>query len=445
MAADLIMPKLGLTMDEGTLVRWLVAEGDPVQKGQPVLEVETDKVTVEVEASAAGVMGPLLVAEGQTVPVTTLLAHIFAPGEERPEEAEPGQESPTAAREAPGPRITPLARRVAEQGDVDLSAIPVRGSAGRIWARDVQAAHSRERTRRPEQDRHTRQRRQRVFSSPRARKRARELGIDWRSLAGSGPQGRVVEKDVFRAAQATPAASALASERDQHEVTWEALTTVQRVTAERMVASFGGAPHFYLSAEVRADALLDLRERLLPIIERRVGVRLTITDLLVRIVGTSLAEYPRVNAFWDAGRIGLHRQVNVGVAVATDEGLVVPVLRQVDRKTLTEIAHTRAHLVEKAHAGTLPMDELSGGTFTLTNLGMFRVDAFQAILNPPQSAILAVGRIVERPAVVGGKLDVCPMAVLSLSCDHRVLDGALAAQFLGHVADLIEEPYALLA
>lgn len=445
MATDLIMPKLGLTMDEGTLVRWLVAAGDTVQKGQSVLEVETDKVTVEVEATASGVMGPLLVAEGQTVPVTTLLGHIFAPGEEALQQDGLGQESPAEAREAPGPRVTPLARRVAEQEKIDLSSIPVREPAERIRARDVREARAQGRIHRSEQDRPARQLGQRVFSSPRARKRAREMGIDWRSLAGSGPQGRVVEKDVLQAAQATLTSSVIGPGRDEHDVTWESLTKVQRITAERMVTSFGSAPHFYLSADVRAGALLDLRARLLPTIERRVGVRLTITDLLLRIVGTSLAEYPRANAFWDEGRIGLHCQVNVGVAVATDEGLVVPVLRQADHKTLSEIACDRVRLVEKARAGTLSPDDLSGGTFTLTNLGMFRVDAFQAILNPPQSAILAVGRVVERPAVVGGEVRACPMAVLSLSCDHRVLDGALAAQFLGRVAELIEEPYGLLA
>jgi pyruvate dehydrogenase E2 component (dihydrolipoamide acetyltransferase) len=434
MAVDLIMPKLGLTMEEGTVVRWLVAEGDQVEKGQPVLEVETDKVVVEVEATASGVMGPLLVGEGKTVPVTTLLARIYAPGETVEEET-------SAEEKAPAPRITPLARRMAKKEGVDLSSIPAHRSDRRVRAEDVQAVLAK----RPGDSRRTGQR---IFSSPRARLRAREFGVDWRGLSGSGPRGRVVEKDVLRAAAALPGPTPsplLPLKGKERDVTWETPTTVQRVTAERMIASFGSAPHFYLSAEVHADALLDLRARLLPLVERRAGVRLTITDLLVRILGTALAKYPRANAFWDEGRIGLNRQVNVGIAVATDAGLVVPVLRQADRKPLAQIASERAQLVEKAHAGRLSLDDLSGGTFTLTNLGMFRVDAFQAILNPPQSAILAVGRIVERPAVVGGQLVARPMAVLSLSCDHRVLDGALAAQFLGRVVELIEEPYGLLA
>jgi pyruvate dehydrogenase E2 component (dihydrolipoamide acetyltransferase) len=413
-----------------------------------VLEVETDKVVVEVEATASGIIGPLLVGEGQTVPVTTLLARIYAPGEKIEPEA-------TALRktgdEVPAPRITPVARRVAEKEGVDLSSIPVRGPGERIRARDIQSVQAkRQGAGRPT--------RQRIFSSPRARKRARELGVDWWGLAGSGPRGRVVEKDVLRGATPSPTlplpgggsgagegVPVLPMEGGGGDVIWETPTMVQRLTAERMVASFGSAPHFYLSAEVHADALLDLRSRLLPLIEGRTGVRLTITDLLVKILGAALAEYPRANAFWEDGRIGLNRQVNVGIAVATGAGLVVPVLGHANSKSLSQIASERAQLVEKARSGTLSMDDLSGGTFTLTNLGMFRVDTFQAILNPPQSAILAVGRIVERPAVVDGQLVARAAAVLSLSCDHRVLDGALAAQFLGRVVELIEEPYGLLA
>ncbi len=450
MAVDLIMPKLGLTMEEGTVVRWLVAEGDPVEKGQSVLEVETDKVVIEVEATASGVMGPLLVDEGQTVPLTTLLARIYTPGEEVSRRAQVEMETPRPDKTGPAvksvARATPLARRIAEKEGVDLSSVPVRRSGKRVRAEDVRVVQAKgpgDRVKPPVFQKN-RVSGQRVFSSPRARKRARELGVDWRNLPGSGPRGRVVEKDVLHAAQAARPGPIPALKGEEREVTWETPTTVQRITAERMVASFGNAPHFYLSAEVRAEALLDVRARLLPLVEGRVGVRLTITDLLVKILGAALAEYPRANALWDEGRIGLQRQVNVGVAVATEAGLVVPVLHQADRKSLAQIASERANLVEKARVGKLSVDDLSGGTFTFTNLGMFRVDAFQAILNPPQSAILAMGRIAERPVVAEGRLVACPTAMLSLSCDHRVLDGALAAQFLGRVVELIEEPYGLL-
>ena len=228
-------------------------------------------------------------------------------------------------------------------------------------------------------------------------------------------------------------------------ISWEEPTPAERIASERMTASFSSAPHFYLAVEVVAEALLALQDRLAPVVQRKANVRLTVTDLLARIAGAALAEHPRANAFWDSGRIGIHARINVGIAVATEGGLVVPVLRDADRKPLAQIAAERSALVERARAGKLSPDDLTGGTFTLTNLGMYRVDSFQAILNPPQSAILAVGRIAERPVAAGGQLVVRRTAVLTLSCDHRVLDGAAGAVFLGRVAELIEEPYTLLA
>jgi pyruvate dehydrogenase E2 component (dihydrolipoamide acetyltransferase) len=425
MPIDLIMPKLGLTMEEGTVVRWLAAEGDAVTQGEPVLEVQTDKVVVEVEAPATGTLGALLVKEDQTVPVGALLAHIYAPGEAK----------------AAAPRVTPLARRMAEQAGVDVSALASVAAGARITAADVRR-----------QVAITPNAAGRVFSSPRARKRARELGVAWRELSGSGPRHRVVERDVLSAASVqppmpAPAPPQLAAILQPEAVRWETPSPVQRITGERMAASFSAAPHFYLTAEVIASQLLDARERLLPIVERRTGVRLTVTDLLLRIAAVSLSHHARANAFWQAGRIGINAEVNIGLAVAaaSDTGLVVPVLRGADHKPLSQIAAERADLVERARAGTLRPGDLAGGTFTLTNLGMYRVDTFQAILNPPQSAILAVGRIAERAVVIGGQLAVRPTALLTLSCDHRVLDGATAAAFLGELAELCEEPMALLA
>jgi pyruvate dehydrogenase E2 component (dihydrolipoamide acetyltransferase) len=446
MAVDIIMPRLGLTMEEGTIVRWHAAEGDGVAQGQVLLEVETDKVTVEVEAPATGVMGSVLVSEGQKVPVGTLLGRIAGEDEilrsAQNDSAPPGE--PAAP---PRSRISPLARRTAEQAGGDVVSLAPGGPGGRIAAGDVQAAMGSIPSPSPEPA--SAPGRGRILSSPRARRRARLLGIDWRALPGSGPRGRVIERDVLSSAGASPSippARVVA-------VRWETPTAAQRVAAERMTASFGSAPHFYLDVEVQADALLELRDRLLPAVERRAAVRLTLTDLLVRIVGAALAENPRANALWADGRIGLHEQVNVGIAVATGDstplstnaGLVVPVLHDVDHKPLAQIAAERTALVARARSGQLSPDDLSGGTFTLTNLGMYRVDSFHAILNPPQAAILAVGRIAERPVAINGQLAVRRTAVLTLSCDHRVLDGVLGAQFLGRVAELIEEPYELLA
>jgi pyruvate dehydrogenase E2 component (dihydrolipoamide acetyltransferase) len=461
MAVDIIMPRLGLTMEEGTIVRWHAAAGDGVAQGQMLLEVETDKVTVEVEAPATGVMGSVLVNEGQKVPVGTLLGRIAAEDEilRSAQNDSAGRQNDSAPpSEAAAPqrsRVSPLARRMAEQAGLDVTSLAPGGPEGRITAGDVQAALRS--TPSPSPEPASASGRTRTFSSPRARRQARVLGIDWRALPGSGPRGRVIERDVLSSAGASPSIPPARVE----EVRWETPTAAQRVAAERMTASFGSAPHFYLDVEVHADALLELRDRLLPAVERKAAVRLTLTDLLARIVGAALAEHPRANAFWADGRIGLHERVNVGIAVATaastplsigpstglntNAGLVVPVLRDVDRKPLAQIAAERTALVARARNGQLSSDDLAGGTFTLTNLGMYRVDSFHAILNPPQAAILAVGRIAERPVAIGGQLAVRRTVVLSLSCDHRVLDGMLGAQFLGRVAELIEEPYELLA
>ena len=465
MAVDIIMPRLGLTMEEGTIVRWLAAEGERVAQGQVLLEVETDKVTVEVEAPATGVMGPPVVGEGQKVPVGTLLGRI-AGVEEILRSAQNHNAGLKDNSEERRSRITPLARRIAEQAGVDLARVAPSGPEGRITVGDVEAVM--ESYPSPDSERASATGRTRIFSSPRARKQARALGVDWRALPATGPRGRVIERDVLAVAERKPAeapvrspllASSLPESVLGPSVRWETPTAAQRIAAERMTASFGNAPHFYLNVEVRADALIELRDRLLPAVERKAGVRLTVTDLLIRITGAALAEHPRANAFWCDGRIGVHAGVNVGIAVAistsaplstgastalsTGAGLVVPVLRGADSKPLAQIAAERAVLVERARSGQLSIDELADGTFTLTNLGMYRVDSFQAILNPPQSAILAVGRIAERPVATGGQLALRQTVVLTLSCDHRVLDGALGAQFLGRVAELIEEPYEL--
>ena len=444
------MPKLGLTMEEGTIVRWHAAEGERVAQGQALLEVETDKVTVEVEAPATGVMAAPLVGEGQKVPVGALIGRILAGRRDRC---------------APLRMTTARTRRNQEAGSrrwpgawpnrrgVDLAAVAPSAPDGRVTAEDVRAHRCPQLRPRVAS---------RIFSSPRARKQARERGVDWRALPGSGPRGRVIERDVLgcwrrrlrsRRRSALPITSPTSIPLPvKKRCGGRHRSAAQRIAAERMAASFGSAPHFYLDVEAQAEALLELRDRLLPAVERKAGVRLTITDLLIRIVGAALAEHPRANAFWADGRIGLHERVNLGLAVATTDsaqpgtntGLVVPVLRDVDRKPLAQIASERTVLVARARAGQLSLDDLTGGTFTLTNLGMYRVDRFHAILNPPQSAILAVGRIAERPVAIAGQLAVRRTVVLTLSCDHRVLDGVLGALFLGRVAQLIEDPYELL-
>jgi pyruvate dehydrogenase E2 component (dihydrolipoamide acetyltransferase) len=381
MPTDVIMPKLGLTMETGTVQRWLVGEGQPVEAGGALLEVETDKVVVEVEATATGTLGSVVVREGETVSIGTVLAAIYAPGEQPFIHALEPLPGPPSTQPAPAPGPLPHAPPVMRRS--------------------------------PSQ----------IFSSPRARKRAREAGLDWQAIPGSGPSGRVIERDVIRAA----------AERGPE--------TGDKGSGLRV-------PHLYLSVEVRADGLLELQERLLSAVERRAGVRLTVADLLIKIAATALVDHPRANAFWspaDGGRVRLQPQIHIGIAVATDAGLVVPVLHNADRLSLAELASERNRLARKAREGTLSPDDLQGGTFTLADLGSYRVDVFKAVLDPPQSVMLAVGRIAERPVAIDGQTCVRPTMVVTLSCDHRVLDGALGAQFLDRVVELIEEPYGLIA
>jgi pyruvate dehydrogenase E2 component (dihydrolipoamide acetyltransferase) len=475
------MPQLGLTMTHGTVVRWLKAEGDLVKQGEPVLEIETDKVTAEIEAPADGVLGPILAEEGAAVPIGGLLSHVLGVGEVSPPTAamvgaQPGAPPTSAPRTGyplttqaekteppPAPEAaeqiiaSPRARRLAYELGIDLSQVEASGPGGRVveadvrWhAEQVKAAPAR--------------------VSPVARHLAEELGVDLTRVRGSGPGGRIVKEDVERAAASTPAPSSFPGsteprpERDEGlakvppatlpylpgapaEREIEPLEGGRRVVAERMTHSFSTAPHFYLSAEVEATALTRMREGLLPKVEAASGARLAITDILVKVCAEALSEYPQVNVAWaedaQGGGVLRHSEVNIGVAVALDAGLVVPVIRRADQLTLAEIAGRRSDMADRARSGKLTLQDVEGGTFTLSNLGMFRVDQFQAILNPPQSAILAVGRIRERPVALDGAVVVRPTMILTLSVDHRLLDGAQAARFLERVVQLIEEPYLL--
>jgi pyruvate dehydrogenase E2 component (dihydrolipoamide acetyltransferase) len=283
-----------------------------------------------------------------------------------------------------------------------------------------------------------------------ARRLAEQLGVDLAAVTGTGPGGRITKEDVERAAlphapAATEREAARAVAPAAAEAGIEPLTGIRRVVAERMTHSFTTTPHFYLSAEVDATALMRMREGLLPRVEKAAGVRLTVTDILVKVCAQALVEFPEVNTLWSPPSSRLRPgEINVGVAVATDEGLVVPVVRGADGLSLAEIARRRSDLVERARARKLALTDLEGGTFTLTNLGMFRVDQFQAIINSPQAAILAVGRVRERPIALDGAVVVRPTMGLTLSVDHRLVDGAEGARFLERLAELIEEPYLLL-
>ena len=425
MPANVIMPALELAQETGKVLRWLKNPGDRVGKGEAIVEIETDKVTVEVEAPAAGVLGEVSAQPGDVVPVGRTIALIFAPGGTGV--AAPA--APAAASAAVGSgavKASPLARRIAEQHGVDIAQ--VRTASGRVEKADVLAYVER----------------QKVASgngaparvaaaSPKARRLAAERGIDLRELRGSGPDGAVLAADV-------PAAAA-AAVRPAPAPAAAGVSNVWRIMAERMTASWTTAPHFYLVREVTVSRLVTWRDRA----SKQTGMRLTYTDLLVKLVAAALAQHPRANVSWKDGSLVQHGEINVGLAVALDDGLVVPVLHRADTLSLAEIARRREDLVARAQAGKLRPADIQGGTFTISNLGMYGVDAFNAIVNPPQAAILAVGRITDRVVAVGGQPTVQPTMVLTLSCDHRAIDGARGAQFIGALAELVEEPLALLS
>jgi len=345
------MPALGMNQDTGRLVQWLKREGETVTRGEPLMEVETDKATVEVEAPASGVLARVAALPGDDVPVGELVAVILAAGE----------------------------------ADAAGGAVP---------------------------------------ASPLARRTARERGIDVAAVAGSGPGGAVKLADLPRATSspAPPAESRI----------W---ATMARRTAE----SWATVPHFYLEREVDASRLQSWRAH-----ATRTNAGCTVTDLLVRLVAACLGRHPLVNGRWGGeGRVAAD-EIAIGIAVAVDDGLLVPVVRAADRLSLAEVSARRADLVERARAGRLRPDDLEGATFTISNLGMYAVDTFHAIVDRPQAAILAVGRIADRVAATDGGPRVRPSVHLSLSCDHRAVDGARAAAFLTDLGDLVEEPAALL-
>jgi len=407
MPTNVIMPALEMAQENGKVIRWLKRAGDTVAKGEPIVEIETDKITVEIEAPASGVLGNVTAGEGDVVPVGHTIAVIGDAGAPAAAAPAPVVAAPSSSARAPSPervKASPLARKIAEQHGVDIAQ--VRTSSGKIEKADVLA--------------HVSSRAGRVLASPKARRLASERGVDLKVVRGSGPDGAVLAADG-------PAAASRAR---------DGVSTVWRVMAERMTQSWTTAPHFYLVREVNASRLMAWRAR--------VGKQITYTDLLVRLVAAALAQHPRVCVSWKDGAIVQHDEINIGLAVAIEAGLVVPVLHGADKLSLAEIAARREELVTRAQSGKLRPADITGGVFTISNLGMYGVDAFNAIVNPPQAAILAVGRIADRVVPVTGVPAVAPMMVLTLSCDHRALDGARGAQFLGALADLVEEPLALV-
>jgi pyruvate dehydrogenase E2 component (dihydrolipoamide acetyltransferase) len=416
MATDVKLPRLGQGMESGVIVRWLKSEGEPVAKGEPLYELDTDKVTQEVESELHGVLTKIVVPEGD-VEVGATVAVIESDGAAEAPAETPADDAPADTPAAPASDAAP------ETESTEPAAPPT--------APQAQAA-----------DGHPAAAPGRLKASPLARRMARERGVDLASLQGTGPEGRILADDVERAAAggeaapATPSAAPAALPPGEVEVV--PLTSIRKTIARRLTEAWA-APVFQLGVSADMTEVLALREQL---VERLVegDAKPTVNDVLVRLAGAALGKHTPVNATFTGDEIQRHPSVHVGIAVAAPQGLVVPVIRDADRRTVQEIARARADLVGRARDSKLTLQDMEGGTFTISNLGMFGVEQFTAVLNPPQVAILAIGAVKDEPVVTDGELDIAPILRMVLTCDHRAIDGADGAQFLQTLVALIEQP-----
>jgi len=381
MISKVIMPKLGETMEEGEIIQWLKREGDRVKEGEPLLEIATDKANMEVEALSSGFLREIVAPAGEIVPVTKTIAYIADSMQEEISQEAEASEKPAQKKVPEKPPIQP----------------PIK-------------------------------------ASPLAKKLARDYGIDLSTVKGSGPGGRVLKEDVIK----------LAEEKEAVAEKAVSLSRIEKVMVQRMEKSKREIPHFYLTVEVDFSKSQALRDDLLKEFEEREKVRVSYTDLLIKSCGRALSKFPRVNSTFEAGRITVHSAFNVGLAVATPKGLIVPVIKDVDKKNLFQIAKKREELVKKANEDRLSLGELEGAAFTLSNLGMFGIKTFIAIINPPQASLLATGEIKERPVAIDNRIEIRPTMEMTLSCDHRVMDGYLGAKFLQEIKRGLERPSLLL-
>lgn len=449
------MPALGMAQETGKLLKWYKAEGEQVAKGEPLMEVETDKVTVTIEANDSGQLAGISAKEGEDIPVGEVIAYLVAPGESaparkpKPAPAVPARASAPVASAPSRPvaaaqpayipparngggtvviNASPIAARMAEEHGIDLAQVKPYG--GRVSKDDVLAyLNSRTQPGRVQSASGGR-----ILASPKAKRLAKELGFDLAAIPGSGPFGSVLAIDLPTAGSAPAAKPAPAALPAGYTAT--ELSSLWRVMAEHVTQSWQDIPHFYLVREVDAGALMAAREGL----QTKGGAKVTFTDMLVKLVAQALQQHPNVNATWINKTIAHIQDINIGLAVGVPEGLVVPVIHKASELTVAQIAERRVQLVQRANEKGLKPQDIQQGTFTISNLGMYNIDGFNAIVNAPQAAILAVGRIVERVVAIDGKPAVRPMLALTLSCDHRVVDGLRGAQFLDTLAKLIEQP-----
>jgi pyruvate dehydrogenase E2 component (dihydrolipoamide acetyltransferase) len=398
-SAEIILPKIDEAMTKGKILEWKKKEGDPVEKGEVVYVLETEKVTWEVESPASGILGQIRYRAGEEVRVGEVVAYVVAPGEGivgAQQKREPEKKEPVVQTVLPAARTSPK--------DAVFK--------------------------------------QKLRASPLARKMALKHHLDLSVVNGSGPKGRIRKRDILNRLEELKRIEPSDTAGLKAEET--PLSSMRATIARRMTESFQTVPHFYLSTEADAERLSQVRDELVPFIERATGKKVTLTDLLLKVTARALEDHPQINVQWAGTAIRHLQEINLGLAIAVQDGLIVPVIRQADKKSLAELTRIRADFVERAQAGKIRLDEMRGGSMTLTNLGMFDIEQFDPIINPPESCILAVGRVLEKPVAHQGQVAIRRRINLTLAIDHRVLDGASGGRFLQTVKELLERPTLLI-
>lgn len=453
MAAEIVMPRLSDSMEEGTILKWLKREGDEVELGEELVEIETDKANMVYESDASGVLIEITAKEGDTLPIGEVIARVGEPGEAGGDGAARAEAPPREERAEPGPE--------AEEEGAEGREAPARE---REPAPAAEAVGAREEA--PPAERRVAEGDGRIKASPIARRIARDRGLDLAGITGSGPGGRIVKADVEKAIAAGPAPEAPpeAPEREAPPAPKEAvaptpgirerpetakgevevveLTKIQQTIARRMAESKATAPHFYLESEIDMTRAVGARARLKEMTKEG-DVVPSFNDMVIKACALALRDFPRVNGAYRDAKVEQYSRVNVGVAVAAQNALIVPTIFDADRKGLRQIAEEARALAARVRDGAITPPELSGGTFTVSNLGMYGITNFSAVINPPQAALLAVGAIAERPVVRDGEITTARLMPATLACDHRILYGADGAEFLGRIRELLEEPAAL--
>ena len=438
MATEIKMPRFGMTMKQGKLAKWLKREGDKVQKGEPLFEVETEKITNTVQSIASGILFQIVIQVGDTVPVGAVLAIVAEEGEtpERIEgikvgevedvEALPAGKAPaakvTAAAEKKYVAASPSAKRLAKELGVDLASVPGTGKEGRVTEADVKRFHE-EGPPRPK-------------VTPVAAEMAKQAGLDLSTIAGTGVGGKITKEDVKRATELRAAARGVPPGTAKSIP----LEGMRRAIAENMHASLQNSAQLTLMTEVDVTEMVHFRDLFREEHRKDESVRISYNDIVIHIVARLLKRFPYMNSTLVGEEILLHDRVDIGIAVALPGGLIVPKVRNADRKDILQIGQEARELARKAREGSLSMDEVADGTFTISNMSMLGVDGFTPIINPPEAAILGVGRVVEKPGVKNGRIEIRSFMTLSLTIDHRVVDGAPAGEFLQSLAGYLEQP-----